>query len=403
MVKGIDVSSWQGVIDWPQVRAAGYEFAFIRSSRGDIVDDCFATNWQNAQTAGVLVALYHVVYDTPSAAEQVALLLSLLPLDRNFPIVLDVEVDPPAAVLQRTREMLNLLEDYHAVIYTGAWWWDPATAGQDVEWALQADLWTASYTAAPFMPRAPWEDWRVWQYTNKGRVNGITGDVDLNEFNGDDLREWWTGTLTVELTEPVSIYLGNRLLLRVIPPHIAPPPSPQLPVLRFSQTDPRWKDHKLGATLQTVGGWGCAMVCACMVYSQHDPTITPKEFNDILTRRGGYNYLNGAAHLAWDRLLEIFPALEWVGRQDWNRRLTAAELQTIKDKLRVAPLPLWVDFKPVTAGMDTHFVLGMAYADGDIQIYDPWGGDEAWLLKRYAVTGQDLQRAVWGYRELRVS
>ena len=172
------------------------------------------------------------------------------------------------------------------------------------------------------------------------------------------------------------------------------------PVQRFSQTDPRWANEKLGASNQTIGGWGCAMVVACMVYSQHDPQITPREFNGILTRHNGFNYPSGQAHLAWDRLPGIFPALAWKGRQDWNRRLTEAELTLVKDKLKVMPLPLWVDFKPATPAMDTHFVLGMAYADGDIQIYDPWGGDEAWLLKRYALTGQDLQRALWGYREL---
>ena len=107
MYKGIDVSSWQGVIDWRQVRAAGYEFAFIRSSRGNIVDDKFATNWHNANAAGMLIAPYHVVYESPSAAEQVSLLLSLLPATKNFPLVLDVEVDPPAAVLQHTQEMLD--------------------------------------------------------------------------------------------------------------------------------------------------------------------------------------------------------------------------------------------------------------------------------------------------------
>jgi lysozyme len=227
MSKGIDVSSHQGTINWQQVRTAGYEFAFIRASRGNIVDDRFVENWQNARAAGVLVAPYHVVYDTPTAAEQVALLLSLLPAVKDFPLVLDVEVDPPAAVLQRTREMLDLLKDYHTVIYTGAWWWDPATAGQDVEWAAQADLWTVSYTATPYMPRAPWKDWRVWQYTNEGRVPGISGNVDLNNFNGNDLYEWWMNMTTIEVTEPILITMGNKTLLRLIPPYTEPePPQP---------------------------------------------------------------------------------------------------------------------------------------------------------------------------------
>ena len=172
------------------------------------------------------------------------------------------------------------------------------------------------------------------------------------------------------------------------------------PPMHFSQIDPRWKTEKLGSSLQTIGGWGCAMVCACMVYSRFEPSITPLEFNNILTRNGGYNYVNGEAHLAWERLPAIFPALKWQGRTDWNRRLTTTELDAIKAKIAIAPLVLWVDFKPSTDTLNTHFVLATLVIADDIQIIDSYDGEVAWLLKRYAKAGQDLQRAIWGYREI---
>jgi len=221
---GIDVSSHQGTIDWQQVRQAGYQFAFIRASRGNIPDINFLLNWQGAHAAGMLVAPYHVVYAEPSAAEQACFFLGQLPASFTCPLVLDVEVEPKAAVLQRAREIMELLHPHHAVIYTGAWWWDVAAAGQNVEWAKQADLWIASYTNEPRMPARPWNDWRVWQYTSSGSIPGIEGRVDMNEYNGTDLHSWWGQTMEVELTEPAYIYLGSNLLLRFIPPT-----QPQLP------------------------------------------------------------------------------------------------------------------------------------------------------------------------------
>lgn len=179
-------------------------------------------------------------------------------------------------------------------------------------------------------------------------------------------------------------------------------PLPALaPVQLFSQADPRWRNEKLGGTNQTVGGWGCAMTCACMVYSQYDPSITPKTFNEILTIHQGFNYPNGEAHLAWDRLPQFSPALTWHGRKDWNTRLTDSELAELKARLEIAPLVLWVDYKPATARMDTHFVLGMAVEGNDIRIYDPADGQSALLLQRYGLPSHDLQRAVWGYRDVR--
>lgn len=176
------------------------------------------------------------------------------------------------------------------------------------------------------------------------------------------------------------------------------------PVQAFSQRDERWRNDPMGGVPQTIGGYGCAMVVACIVYSQRDPSIMPQSFNTTLNAHSGYNILNGAeAHLAWDRLPGIFPGLSWNGRKDWTRRLTAAELQEVFALLDVAPLILWVDYNPNTTPLNTHFVLGIGHTDTDIQIIDPIDGATTWLLLRYALPGHDLQRALWGYRHLTVT
>jgi len=173
-------------------------------------------------------------------------------------------------------------------------------------------------------------------------------------------------------------------------------------IIAFAQQDVRWKDDRMGGVNQTIGGYGCAMVTACMVYTQADQDMTPKMFNDILSDENGYNIIYGTqAHLAWDRLPSIFSRFEWLGRKSWSRYLDDGELANIFDMIDEAPLPLWVDFHPEQSGMQSHFVLGVDHSIDDIEIIDPWEGVRAGLMERYGRnTAPTLKRAIWGYRRL---
>ena len=183
------------------------------------------------------------------------------------------------------------------------------------------------------------------------------------------------------------------------------PPTELHAPLTFAQQDPRWKNELMGGVYQTIGGYGCAMVCACMVYSQGNTDITPREFNAVLNSNAGYNIIGGnEAHLAWDRLPAIFSSLEFVGRRTWTRLLEDVDIQEVYTKIDAHPLILYVDFRPNVAGMQTHFVLATGYTDTDIEIIDPWEGVRVGLMARYGRGGDDtLKRAIWGYRELVVS
>lgn len=194
LTSGIDVSRWQGPIDWPAVAAAGHTFAVIRATIGSIYKDPRAfENVAGALSAGLLTTVYHVVRWDVSAREQYNNLRSMTdampPL--QLPIVLDVELPTPAgctpshlATLQHTRELMELIPG-QVNLYTGAWWWDPAISCSDSRWALPADLWIASYSTAPRLPKKPWRKWTFWQYTSSGTCAGIAGAVDLNYFAGD--------------------------------------------------------------------------------------------------------------------------------------------------------------------------------------------------------------------------
>lgn len=194
---GIDVSRYQGAITWPSVADTGIDFAFVRATIGSIYKDprCIE-NVNGAVAAGILTSVYHVVrwdYPAEDQYKNLCTMLDELP-PLSLPLALDVELPVPAGnspnhclALQRTRELLHLTQEHgmSAVIYTGAWWWDPAVKKADVAWALQADLWTASYTTRPRLPSKPWPVWTFWQYTSSGRVAGISGNVDRNYFSSD--------------------------------------------------------------------------------------------------------------------------------------------------------------------------------------------------------------------------
>lgn len=194
-VPGIDVSRWQGHVDWQRVRAGGYRFAFIRATIGDdYVDPRFYANWSAAQQAGLLISAYHVVTPNKPADEQLSHFYEVLD-DRepDLPLVVDVERrdgQSAATITACVRDCLRIIRERSGrspIVYTARWYWNqhilPASTWRD------HDLWVASYTSKPVLPR-DWQTWHFWQYSERGRVAGVSSaSTDLNWFAGtyDDL------------------------------------------------------------------------------------------------------------------------------------------------------------------------------------------------------------------------
>ena len=195
--KIIDVSRWQGVINWAKVKAAGVETAIIRATMGATgVDSEYRRNWRGSAAAGIPHrGVYH--YVTASnlvASAQVNNIMQTTGGDwGNEPLTLDCErtdaerllpVFPKAAYTALVREMLDRLAVHGRVrIYTSANEWQamttlPAWAEGVVDWI--ADI--SSVGAAPVLP-AGVTTWKRRQYSFTGRVDGIIGDVDLNIDN----------------------------------------------------------------------------------------------------------------------------------------------------------------------------------------------------------------------------
>ena len=194
MLNGIDVSHWNGIINWNSVIDEDYKYVFIKASEGSGWKDYkFLTNWQGAKEVGLSRGAYHFyryAYDPVLQAEN---LYGSVKQDLGeLPPVLDLEDTraPKGGDLPRkVKECLNKIEELFErkpIIYTGAWWFN-AWMVPTPSWCNEYDLWTAHYTTAnePRKPRG-WDKWLFWQYTSSGSVQGISGRVDLNRFNGTE-------------------------------------------------------------------------------------------------------------------------------------------------------------------------------------------------------------------------
>jgi GH25 family lysozyme M1 (1,4-beta-N-acetylmuramidase) len=217
---GIDVSQFQGTIDWAQVKASGRDFAFIRASHGSLQDPKFLTNIVAAKAAGVLVSPYHYavpVYDSAysiSGSDPVTDANYFLNMARNYIVpgnlrpMLDLELGggetPVGATNLATwaQAWINYVKSQtgvEAMVYcnqpyacnylTGS---SPTLGSSRVlvfaDWEDTPP--TNTDTASPDHSTCQWSTWTFWQYSNMGNIDGwpsvpgIPARVDLDMFNG---------------------------------------------------------------------------------------------------------------------------------------------------------------------------------------------------------------------------
>ena len=202
-LEGIDISHWQGTIDWAKVRAAGKKFAYIKASEHtSFVDDKYATNRSRAKSAGLKVGAYHFARPnsgtTDAYAEADHFIRTADWTSGELRPVLDLEDTgglSSSALQTWVKAFLQRVHDrtgVRAVIYVSPAFWSNkmgnstwfAKNGYDV-------LWIAHWTTAksPSVPAESWggKSWTFWQYTSDGSVPGISGRVDLDRYNGSDL------------------------------------------------------------------------------------------------------------------------------------------------------------------------------------------------------------------------
>lgn len=216
-VRGIDVSRFQGTINWQEVSETKIAFAFVQASRGD-GDDClvaptecgadgyYASNYLGAQSWGIPVGAYHRAFasganrrkarkDARAEARLFASQVGVVAPGDLIP-VLDVETPftdlDPARLRLWIKTWLRSVRrrlDVKPMIYTNNSSWQ--ATGNTTRFANRGHLlWVANYgVESPLVPAYDWagRGWAIWQYTSSARVRGIEGPVDKNRLAGTDL------------------------------------------------------------------------------------------------------------------------------------------------------------------------------------------------------------------------
>lgn len=194
--KGIDVSKYQGDIDWKKVKADGIEYAIIRVAyrgygSGEIViDELAEKNIKNATKAGIKVGVYFFsqAINEKEAREEVEYIVDIIK-DYNveYPIVFDMEEisgDTARTDKLTPKEKTNIAiafcekvkeAGYEPMVYGNIKWF---AAEYEISRLEAYDKWFAYYDNSLYFPYKI----KMWQYTDKGKVDGITGNVDLNIY-----------------------------------------------------------------------------------------------------------------------------------------------------------------------------------------------------------------------------
>ena len=199
-VQGIDVSNWQGNIEWERVRAAGTDFVFIKATEGgDYLDPKFHRNWQGAKRVGIPRGAYHMVYWCRPAHEQALWFVLNVPNEPDaLPPVLDLEWNghsrncPKKIPARLAREKISILLEAmerhtgkRPIIYTDITFHREVMEGHFRGY----NYWLRSVAAEPHR-RYRNRPWLFWQFSTTGHVPGIKGPVDRNTFNGS-MEYWW--------------------------------------------------------------------------------------------------------------------------------------------------------------------------------------------------------------------
>jgi len=185
-LKGIDVSHHQGRIEWDDVESSGIYFAFIKATEGTSwIDPRGASNWAGAREAGLQAGAYHYYLLCEPGAAQADHFIDTVPVSAGaLPPVIDLEHAQNCGLDQNPREvraeisvMISKLRHHYGaqpILYT--------TNSFYRDWLQNAfsanPIWIRDIQAYPELPDG--RDWTIWQYSHRGRVPGIDGEVDLN-------------------------------------------------------------------------------------------------------------------------------------------------------------------------------------------------------------------------------
>ena len=213
--RGIDISEFQGEIDFEEVRRSGIEAVYIRVGAGEYTDEYFAENYERAKAAGLKIGFYHYVTarSVDEGRRQARFFASLaagrepdMRLAMDFEYFGSLSVSQINAISEAYLDELTALTRREAVIYS-----DLSNARNIFSRALaeKYPLWAAQYGADEPSANGKWREWVGFQYTDEGRVGGIYGNVDRNIFTeGIFLSDSWR----IDGEKRTTVRAGTRTL-----------------------------------------------------------------------------------------------------------------------------------------------------------------------------------------------
>jgi len=194
-IHGIDVSSYQGKIDWKKVKAMREDsvhitFAFIKATEGvSSVDSYFQRNWREAPKAGIICGAYHYFIPRKSGLWQARFFLQTVKFEEgDLPPVVDVEDLSSQSPEKMRKELSDFIQHVEKktgvkpIIYSGLVFYKSYLKGHFDGYPL----WIAHYYQ-PELKAGVGTKWHFWQHSDKARITGISHVVDFNAFKGDSL------------------------------------------------------------------------------------------------------------------------------------------------------------------------------------------------------------------------
>ncbi len=204
-VRGIDVSHYQGEIDWDKLRNASLQgspvsFVFVKATEGvDILDENFNQNFHYVRRNDIIRGAYHFFSTKSSAEKQARFFCKMVQLEENdLPPVLDVESIGSYSQKDLQKEVLTwlrIVEKHYGVtpiLYTSYKFKNKFLSSPEFD---RFPYWIAHYYVRELQYKG---GWTFWQHTDAGKVDGVKGFVDVNMFNGtyEDLMSLTIGAQT---------------------------------------------------------------------------------------------------------------------------------------------------------------------------------------------------------------
>lgn len=190
-VYGIDISQYQGDVSWTDISTiydqVAIDFIFIRATMGEKAkDNRFVANWKGAESRTKLRGAYHYFRPNENSIRQARNFISVVKLKPgDLPPVLDIEERPRKQSMDSLKvglkRWLNEVEGHYGIqpiLYSGDSYFTDFLEKEFSDYIL----WIANYN---FWMNKPRKHWDFWQFSERGDVRGINGDVDLNMFKGN--------------------------------------------------------------------------------------------------------------------------------------------------------------------------------------------------------------------------